>query len=278
MAFQDPVRESYLLLTFTQNGASTLLTDWTEPVGSYSPAPWLQIDLPPNVGTLDEKPLTIQFPIGASSFLDGFVSGDFQAPVKLRVQERARSIGPIDTTGCAGQSQAITYGSSFRLVRGFRTASGAAGRGKLEFVSVKRVRIPLGIPSTPRCAWTLGDKSCQIAITEETGTVASISRKTLTLTDPTDSAVVTGRPTKYWHRGYIRIGEAVIGIRDWTNNSYSFELIREPPAAWLSQVVTLRPGCDKTLATCQSRWSNEANFGGMGIATPKRQVVLETST
>lgn len=279
MAFKDPARTSCMLLTAVQDGATYRFTDWSDEVttdaGTFDPLPGLEIRLPPNTGTLEEKPLSIEFPLGLVDLFDDLCDGSVQAPVTLKLEERTHSIGPINTTACGTQAQKITFGSNFRLVRAVRNADRRAGVGRFEFLSTKgRLFIPLGIAATPRCAWTLGDKTCQVVVNEETGTVSAISRKKLTLTSPADAAIV-GRPTKYWHRGVARIGELRIGIRDWVGGSYDFELLREPPASWVGATVTLRPGCDKTAAVCDARWSNLARFGGFGIAIPAHQVVLE---
>lgn len=280
MAFRDPSREGYLLLTFEQNAVSYRYTDWADQIalaaGTFTPVPSLQVTLPPNTGTLQPEPVKVEFPIGKVAFLDGLVDGSPQAAVMLHLREVTVSTGPISTAGCS-LGQALNLGR-YRLARGVRNADRRAGVGRLELLPLKaRLNARLGIAATPRCAWTLGDKSCQAAVVEETATIAAISRKRITLTNPADAAVVTGKPAKYWHRGSARVAGLSLDIRDWVNDSYGIELVREPPASWLGATVTLRPGCDNTVATCNDRWANLENFGGFGIAIPARSVIGEAS-
>jgi hypothetical protein len=299
VAFTDPARSTYLLLTFsvyTPNwfpggegtGAGELFyaarfTDWTEDVtlGSDTWKPWpaLAVKIPPNTGSVGSKALSIEFPVLALTdptdnvdkfWLPSMVSGEATPPVTLEVREIAVSRGTINTLGCVN-GQGVSHGT-YRLVRGARNASGQPGVGVLEFLPIKaRLNGRLGIAAYPRCAWTFGDATCGIDVPElvETATIASISRKKITLTNPDDAAVVTSKGAGYWHRGLVGFDDGLaIGIRDWTDGSYEFELLREPPAAWEGALVTLRPGCDKTIAVCRSRWDNEERFGGFGISIP----------
>ncbi|MCW8137309.1 MAG: hypothetical protein KIT58_00185 [Planctomycetota bacterium] len=281
MALRDPSRGAYLRLTFSQpTGVVYRATDWTEGDGGFVALPGLEVRLPPNTGSLDERPLAIEFALGASEFLDSLVSGAPVAPTTLQASEVHASVGPVDTTSCApGAVQSITYGSTWRLVRGIRHPEGRGGVGRAEFVSLKgRLNVPLGIPATPRCAWAFGDQSCQLDVDalEETATIAAIARKRVTLTDPGDAAVVTGRdPEGYWRRGSVRLAGLTLPIRDWAPGSYDLELAVEPPASWVGQVVTLRPGCVGSLAACRE-WDNEEHFGGFGKAIPAYNPGLET--
>lgn len=280
MAHRDPVHQSYLLLKLTCNGVTYRFTDWQAAVptasGTYSPLA-LKVSVPPNNGTFDEKPMTVQFKSGDNAFLDSLVSGEFKAPCLLEVRQRAKSYGPIDTSGCAGQAQAINYGNTYRLMRGIKNADREPGLCRLEFLSFKGLlQKPLGIAATPRCAWSLGDKSCQFAVPADlTVTISAVSRKKVTLTNPADAVAVTGRDTGYWRHGVMYLNEEVITIRDWVNDSYDFFLLREPPAAWLGAAVKIRMGCDNTIARCRVI-GNEINFGGFGSGIPAHQIVLES--
>ena len=55
----------------------------------------------------------------------------------------------------------------------------------------------------------------------------------------------------------------------------TFVLSKTPPASWLGQAVTVAPGCDKSLFTCDNRYLNVTSFGGFGTFMPVRNVVTE---
>jgi hypothetical protein len=281
MVFTDPARLAYLLMTFVQGGVTYRLTDWTEELTYdgqvYDPWPALQVKIPPNTGTLGEKSLTVEFPVGRDAVFDSWVDGTPQAPVTVGVREITVSQGPIDSAGCA-KGQAISFGSAWRLMRGAKSRASSATVSALEFHSIKsRLAIPMGIAAYPRCAWTFGDGNCGLDVDalEETATVDGVARKRILLTDPDDSAVVIGKsPARYWHRGSVTKGGLTLSIRDWQADSYEIELVREPPASWLGAAVTLRPGCVKAIGASPSTgndcrgWANEERFGGFGAAIP----------
>jgi hypothetical protein len=272
MAFNDPARRTFLLLTLVQGSVTHRYTDWSAAVttadGTFTSWPALKIELAPNTMSIGEKPLVVKFPTGRNTFFDKLVNGAKTGEVLLSVKEVHRSVGPINTLGYT-QGQAKNFGT-YRLTRGQRSLDGMAGEAQLEFLGIKgRLNVPLGIVCRPACAWAFGDKTCGIDVDalEETGTIATISRKVVTLTNPTDAAVVTAKPyVRYWHRGYMRIDNHWIPIRDWSAG-YSFQLAYEPPTSWLGQVVTLRPGCGKSLADCELR-NNTEQFGGFGLGVP----------
>lgn len=273
MTANDPAKKSYTVVTFIQADTGRIFTNWTGQVPNATYVP-MELELAPNSGSLDEKPSMITFPRGVDAWLDGLVSGQKVAPTNVLISEWQVGIGPG-----ASQNEEIPRGR-YRLARGVRNPDRRSGIARLELLSLKgRLNVPLGIPATPRCAWTLGDKTCKASVTEETGEVQAIAGKKLTLSGSA-STVVTGKPdNRYWHRGVITFEGLSIGIREWDEDGadpYSFELLAEPPASWAGEVVTLRPGCDKLPGTCDSRFGNLENFGGVGIKIPSYQPVLET--
>lgn len=132
------------------------------------------------------------------------------------------------------------------------------------FKSLLKVR--LGIPVESKCPFTLGDEnSCQFELSGVSGTIDSIDGRVVTI----DDTAVTSQPTRYWQLGSIEYDGFQIGVWSWDDNS-SFRLFRPPPAFWLGKLVTLYPGCDKTLGTCQTKFNNEEHFGGFGRAMPSQ--------
>lgn len=276
-------KKSYLVLVFTQNATDRYYTNWT---GGWSSGgnvatvvPSLTARLQANTGGVSEDELELDFEAGEDStgWLDGLTSGEQVAPVKLQLKLGLVPFGPGET-----ETESLVELGRYRLVRGIRNAERQPGRMRLGLRDHRgQLQLPLGIATTPRCAWSLGDKTCAVdtSAVEETGTILSIARKTITLTSPTDAAVVTSKPDDaYWQRGFVSYGGLSIGIRLWDGGGatpYAFELVSDPPAAWAGQVVTLTPGCDKTPEICNSRWSNLELFGGFGIAIPNHHPVTE---
>lgn len=264
MSLQDPTKNSYYVVRLTQDGADYIYTDWTAPLGlSETLVPSMEIGLPPNSGTLDEKPVTIKFPAGIDSFLDALADGRPQAAVYLTLVEVSVPVGPIDNG-----TEEVPLGR-YRLVRAFRNPEAQAGLIRLEFLSAKgRLNIALGIPAYPACAWTFGDKSCQATPATMQATIAGVDRKRIVFTDP-DAAVLAGD----WHRGTVSFGGLSLGIRSW--DGYEFELIREPPPAWNGALVTLREGCAKSLEACEAK-DNVEHFGGIGLKIPAFHPIMES--
>lgn len=278
-----PAKQSYVVLKFTQNGTNHYYTDWNGDQTGWANAATvvtsLDVILPPNTSGVSDKELEIYFLAGEDStgWLDTLVAGGRVAPVTLFLQIGLVPSGPGQTE----TEQLISFGY-FRLVLGTKTANQVRNKCRLSLRDIKALlEVPLGIPATPLCAWTLGDKTCGVdtAAAQETATILTVERKKIILTNPADSAVVTSKPDNdYWRRGFMEIDGLRIGIRMWDGGGaakYEFQMVDDVPAAWVGQTVTLTPGCDKTSTICNSRWSNLEKFGGFGIAIPKHHPLTE---
>ena len=274
-------KTSFLLVRF-RYGAGPTDVDYTNDSianGSYAALPSMLVEGLENSGDMNEKPITVEVPKGIA-FFDALVDGRAHAPVYLYIDEVLTALGP---SGAGTETLKHAIGD-YRLQRAYRSPDRNYGFVKLEFSSHKtRAKIPLGIVAMPTCAWTLGDKSCQVAQGpgfEQGATISAIVGKKISLTNPADAAVVTGNPvgtTPYWHRGTMTIDGLSIGIRRWVDGSYDFDMIRQPPVAWLGATVTLRAGCAKTVADCTSKFANVEHFGGLGIAIPSYEPDRELS-
>lgn len=282
-----PSKQSYSALVFTQNAVDRYYTNWSAGYNdgnAHTPLPGLQVQYAPNTGSLREEQLKITFSIGNDVFLDSLITGLPIAPVYLNAKIVIEEIGP----GAAPGSRIVEFGN-WRLMKALRNPEQRRGLGRLEFLSHKaRLFPPLGISAMPSCAWNLGDKTCTVdtVALQETGTVSFVGRKSLRLTNPADSGVISGKnyldlsgpDDKYWHRGYVELDGLRIGIRDWNQagpDPYLFQMVRQPPPSWVGQVVTLTPGCDKTPFICDKRYANLEQFGGFGYAIPAYHPVLE---
>lgn len=292
---QDPAKTGYVAVWFEQPAFVDPLgfVNWTEAV-SLTPStrlrylyalddtpaavactslPAMKVKIPPNTGTLDEKELEIEVPYGSDDLFDSFVAGYAVPPTYIVVQEYSYAVGPIDNG-----DESFDFGR-WRLARAILNPDGSIGTIRMLFQSLKsRVNgIPLGIPATPQCAWTLGDKNCGYDLdgNKVLVTVASVDGKTLTLADPGEAAVVVGVTDKRWHRGTFSKDGLVIGIRDFEIGNYTFQLVKEPPPSWAGQSIYIKPGCDKSAGTCNTRFSRLERFGGIGIAIPNYHPILD---
>lgn len=277
-----PAKTTYLVLVFTQDGTdryyTNLNTGWDDGGGNTATAiPELTARLLANTGGITDKELEIDFEEGEDAWLDTLCAGKPVAPVTLQLKLGMVPYGPGET-----ETEELIELGKYRLVRGLRNADRVAGRYRLGLRDHRGLlQVPLGIPCTPNCAWNFGDKNCGVdaSAQQETGTIASVSRKSFTLTDPTDSAVVTSKPdNSYWQRGYATVDGLSLGIRKWEGGGaspYTFQCVIDVPTAWATATVTLTPGCDKTPAICNSRWSNLEQIGCFGIAIPRHHPVTE---
>lgn len=280
----SPNKKSYLVLALTQNGVTRYYTNWNggwNDGGSNTATvvPSLTARMATRDGGVTDKEFELDFNLGEDStgWLDSLVSGEAHAAVRMVAQLGLVPFGPGQT-----ETETLVSLGTYFLTRAVRNKDRQLNRCMLSFLDHRgRLHIPLGIACTPACAWTLGDKTCgvDVASAEETGTVAAVEGKTLTLTTGTDSSVVTSKPTTtYWQRGFVTFESLSIGIRVWASTQvdpYSFALVHDIPSSWLGEVVTLTPGCDKTPGTCNTLWSNLDRFGGLGIAIPRYHPVVE---
>jgi hypothetical protein len=266
-------KSSYLLLTMSYGAGPTTIkfTNNASAVGAFAARPGMKITGLHNSGGLDAKPITVDLESDDAT-LRSLADGTAWPPVTLTLDEVVTAYGP---SGAATQTIHHAIGD-YRLQRVYRNPERQAGLIRLEFAHYKsRIKVPLGIVASPQCAWTLGDKTCgvDLAALELTGTVASISGRLVTLTDPADAAIA-GQDPGYYHRGVMSRDGLFLGIRGW-DDAYAFQLVREPPAGWVGQTITVVPGCDKTPATCTARFANVGQFGGFGIAIPSYNPITE---
>ncbi len=263
----QPQHSARWLVEFTWNQTNTLkVTDWQTQVthvdlGTFSPLPDMEIRVPTNTGEINEQPLEIRVIRDGDALFQDLTTGEPHAPVTVEVYEEMWD----DTTA----NTPITMKHfSGRIVRAYRNFQGRSQLVKLEAVSIKsRLDVPMGLPCNPQCVWALFDNNCQVPSIFYLGTLAAVgSGNTATVTG---LAAQTGR---YFERGYLERNGLRIGIREWQDTAATtFYLRQRVPADWVGQTVNVFPGCDKTIETCRSRWSNEQRFGGFGYAIPDYQ-------
>jgi uncharacterized phage protein (TIGR02218 family) len=127
----------------------------------------------------------------------------------------------------------------------------------------QRLQMTVGEVYAPDCSADLGDARCgvDLAALEEGGTVDAVTSATAF---ETTLAQATG-----WYDGgeLAWIGGAnagqTVAVRSWDAATGTLSLFL--PALYPMQAddaFTIRPGCDKTFATCQAKFDNAVNFRG----------------
>lgn len=253
--YGDPTAPTYTRLTsFSQNV--------TYEGDVYTSMAELAVALAANTGGLEDRATTITLKLVADSFQDKASNGERHSPISVTVREQS-----LDPNGVGAFDDLVLYKGKLKAARRTRDAV------TFECHSVKgRLKVATGVPCNNQCGWTLGDHHCKVnlAALDETATVASVSGRTVTLT------AVSELDATYWSRGYLERDGLRIEIRSWRATSpLEFELSDPPPAEWIGELVTVVPGCDKTIETCRARFDNESNFGGMGYPMPSWHPALE---
>lgn len=105
-------------------------------------------------------------------------------------------------------------------------------------------------------------------------TIDQVNGSNITFT----SALVdpNGTGTRY-QRGFVELDDIRVMIRSQVDLT-TVQLNRAPPPEWVQgTLVSITPGCDKTIETCRAEWDNEIKFAGPGYGIPRYHPVFETS-
>ncbi|MCP4897889.1 MAG: hypothetical protein GY906_13030 [bacterium] len=270
----DNEKEAITLVTFMYGDTPTYVryTNWssdaTHPISLevFTSMVEMKVKLGKMTGMFDEPASSVS--MLRNTFTESISEAEPHADIFVTVEELVQD--PDET-----EQKLLTMfiGKVRRCIRG---KGGKANNVYVECENVKsRFDVPLGLVTGNHCPWMLGRKGCDpsgtainIESLKRTGTVTTIDGNTITITGLPSVA------TRYWHRGYVLFDGLPILIRDWASGD-DFGLSLPPPAGWLGKVVTVYPGCDKTIETCRSRWSNEEHFCGAGYAMPPYHPVFE---
>ncbi len=287
-----PSKETYQLVSFIHAGGTAFYTDWTSdvPFGGeiYISTPEMEVKLPVNDGLFGEKVCNISVPRVTGDadndlFADRISNGQPHATVDVIVREIIKPTGP-------GPSQNINkpFIGEIQTVR--KNPAGNQNKIKIDCLPVKAqlAEIALGIQATIGCANTLGDAGCKVDLLDDNRTVsvvvASIDGLELTIES---HATVEAKPDRFFHRGFVEFEGLNLTVRDWVDSApLKLQLVKQAPAHWAGQTITLIAGCDQSVAVCRSRFlppggapsgtqGNESNFQGAGIAMPPYHPVFE---
>lgn len=140
-----------------------------------------------------------------------------------------------------------------------------------EFIGqAKRLTRQVGNVYSRNCRYTLGDKKCGVDLSTGGFTQASVSVSTVTagFESTRFTATALTDDDKFWAQGTIEwLTGANIGIdtevKTWIKTGAAFVLaIPTPFDIAASDTFTVIAGCDKTMKTCEDKFSNDINHGG----------------
>lgn len=264
-------KETYQLVRFVHGGGTAHYTDWTSDVdyngNTYISTPDMEVKLPTNDGLFAEQKCTIALPLSssASDFTNRISNGQPHAATDCEINEILRPM-------IAGPSRTVNTTFKGRIQEVKQNHRGRRDKIQISCLPIKGrlSTIAMGVPCHHLCSNNLGDSACKINLAVLNRTVAAI-------VDTIDGREVTmetngllsAASDRFFHRGYIKFENLYIAIQDWRSSApLKFYMTRQPPAHWDGKTVSVVAGCDKSIETCRARFSNEANFLGLGYAMP----------
>lgn len=264
-------KETYQLVSFVHGGGSSYYTDWTSDVdfggNTYLSTPEMEVKLPINDGLFGENECRIALPISSDStdFTVRVSNGQPHAKTTCTVREVLKPTIP-------GPSQTVNtlFVGAVHIVDSNHRQRQDKVMIRCLPIKARLATISMGIPCYHLCGNNLGDASCKVNLSTGQRTVAAVV-ETIDGREVTmeTNGLLSASPDRFFHRGYIKFENLFISIQDWRSaDPLKFFLVRQPPAHWDGATVSVVAGCDKSVETCRARFSNEANFLGMGYAMP----------
>lgn len=247
------------------------LTDYSSPQyfggKRYVSVPNMGISLPPYTGLFSEQPLKITLPLDAHPILNVMAGGDPFPVVRISMVEILKAKQRDTTYNILYEGEASAS---------VKNPSGKVNLVRLEFVTEKsKLDAAMGIPMNPECWAPFLGKGCfvQFPPAPVQAVVTAINGTTATL-----SVALTADLHAGYTRGIIEREGLRISIRDWPRDTDPniVVLTRSVPQRWLNAVVTLHQGCTGTRGACAA-YNNTNNFGGVGIAVPEIQPIVEST-
>jgi uncharacterized phage protein (TIGR02218 family) len=127
----------------------------------------------------------------------------------------------------------------------------------------QKLQMTVGEVYAPDCAADLGDARCGIdlAALEETGTVGAVTSATAFETSLVQATGWYDGGELTWTGG-ANAGQTV-AVRSWDTAASSLSLFLPALYPMLAgDAFIIRPGCDKSFATCRAKFDNAVNFRG----------------
>jgi hypothetical protein len=279
-AIVRPERESYVLVQFAYgDGAATLAsyTDLERDVTPYVSTPLLEVDIPDNVGTFQEKECRIVLPLDA--FTDRLSDGLPHSPVYVRVEQQIRGL----TAGESGTNLVLFRG---RVERTFRNHQRRSNMVAVQALLAKsRLDVHLGLQMNHHDeARIFGPMSGVAQVTHQrTGQIAVIDGKEVTISTPnasiTSPTAPGGTNDRFWERGWLEKDGARIGVHIWTIADPTVFVLRErPPGDWLlagAASILFVPGTHGTIEDARAVWDDEEHFLGYGYASLNYNPIIQ---
>lgn len=260
----QPEKESFLLVLFKygeDQGVEARYTNWDEAFSGYSPEPRMEVDVADNTGSLEDEETMIGLPLD-NAFVTILTAPTAFSDTFVKVTEVTRSL-----TGGASTVKVLAAGKVVRVTRNYE---GRSNYGAIFFKPGKsRLDYPLQPPTTHQCNWQVFKSPCGAAqgSHEIVAEIVSVDGLEVTATDA-NLAAQAGADDRYWHRGFLEKDGLRIYVREYDGSVdvTKFGLAEVTPTDWIggSQDILFVAGCDKTIETCRSRFSQESNFSGLG--------------
>jgi hypothetical protein len=281
-----PEKEGYLLVQFQYGDPLTwqyaYYTDWGQDTAGYISTPGMEVDVPENVGTMDEREARIVLPVDA--FTGPLSSGLPHSPIFIKVTEVTVGLFSGDAT-----HELVTFNG--RVSRAIKNFEGMADAVAMFATPAKsRLDVSMGDQCNHTCIWALFRGGCGTDGLLESShhvfaEIAAIDGQVVTaVPNAALTSLVSpgGNVDRYWERGYLQKDGCQIGIRIWSIlDPLTFILRRRPPNDWLLAgpgSIKFVPGCHKSVEDCRDVWDNEGNFKGLGYAMLPYNPLFENPT
>ena len=258
------------LLTITQaSGAITRLTQWQTDLvvggNTYASGPlkFIRDTVKVSVGvTVDTMGVTLQCGVGGSAALLAGVP--WPQAVRTGALDGARVTLErlfMATPGDTSAGTVILFAGRVAEATPSRDEVAMTVKSDLELLDTQ---LPINL-FQPGCVHTLYDVGCTLlksAFSNALSILAGATANTITAS--------TSRPTGYFDLGTITFTSGALNgqsfsVKAFTQSAgtgtFSFPLPL-PQAPATSDTFNAYPGCDKTLSTCQTKFSNSAHFRG----------------
>lgn len=260
-----PASQYIYLLTFAWAGgtasAKYAASDKTYDV--FSAVAGISIDFGTQTGGVEDVPVKILMPVldPVATMLVGYPFSN----CTVLIEE-------IDPTN-SGTRRKCFYGTVKQAVG---NKNGNANLCEVTVAGLKDfLDNPLGITANNTCAWQFNDSNC--ALSDDGLAAYNAAKVSITLSTIVGNLVNFSGATltaDTYNRGSINYLGLSLMIRSQVSTT-QVEVFNAPPPSWAGQLVTIVPGCRKTLADC-IKWMNLKNFGGFGIGIPAFHPSVDT--
>ena len=244
----------------------------------YASEPSIEVSLPDFDGGVENKKASVRLSRSVP-LLQRLSLGRSHQRVTMRIRQLT-----WDPTSLSDNTLTTVW--SGEVVASEINPEGKAGAAELTLDpcggGLDRVITPI---CSNRCWKRFGDtKNCTVDRDSlaETVRIDLIEGLTVRVTEAT---APTTSPYNRWIGGDMNLGGTLVKIRSWSaTNPRVFELSEYPPQEFVdrfdpnvsqnSDLVDIRPGCDRSIQACRG-YGNEINYGGIGIAMPLRNPNIE---